>query len=100
MTQLNSDWLQACAALDGVDPFVGRRIAKEVAKNHGFTVAELFSRRRERALVKARHLAMYRIRKETELSLPRIGRMFGGRDHTTVLSACRAHQARKARGEV
>ena len=44
---------------------------------------------RRQPLVRARQTAMYLCRELTDLSLPKIGRAFGGRDHTTVLHACR-----------
>ena len=45
------------------------------------------SANRSRTMVSARHIAMYLCRELTDLSLPKIGREFGGRDHTTVMSA-------------
>ena len=42
---------------------------------------------RTKTFVHARHVAMYLCRELTDLSLPKIGREFGGRDHTTVISA-------------
>jgi len=44
---------------------------------------------RSRVLVTARHIAMYLCRELTDLSLPKIGQQFGGRDHTTVINADR-----------
>jgi chromosomal replication initiator protein len=49
--------------------------------------SEVLSMKRDRALVNARHVAMYLCRELTDLSLPRIGQRFGGRDHSTVMHA-------------
>lgn len=73
------------------DPFVtpGNRIIGEVALKHNVTVLELKSPRREKRITLARHEACYRLKNETSLSLPQIGKLLGGRDHTTVLHAAR-----------
>jgi hypothetical protein len=71
-----------------------RTIATEVAIQHGFTLADLKSPRRNRKVVRARHEAFWRCFKETEQSLPAIGRALGGKDHTTVLHGIRAHEKR------
>ncbi len=62
-------------------------IMEEVADHFSLTVDDLCSPSRSRQLVTARQLAMYLTRELTELSLPRIGKAFGGRDHTTVMHA-------------
>ncbi len=62
-------------------------IMEEVAEYFSLTVDDLCSPSRSRQLVTARQLAMYLTRELTELSLPRIGKAFGGRDHTTVMHA-------------
>ena len=63
-------------------------IMDEVAYETGVPVDEMVSESRERQVVEARDLAIKRIRSETTLSLPAIGRMFN-RHHTTILSALR-----------
>ncbi len=73
---------------DGRDREVSvQLIMEEVADHFSLTVEDLCSPSRSRKLVTARQLAMYLTRELTELSLPRIGKAFGGRDHTTVMHA-------------
>ncbi len=62
-------------------------IQDEVAAYFDLTVEDLCSPSRTKDLVIARQIAMYLIRELTELSLPKIGTAFGGRDHTTVMHA-------------
>lgn len=62
-------------------------IMDRVAEYFDITKADLCSPARNRQLVMARQIAMYLTRELTELSLPRIGKAFGGRDHTTVMHA-------------
>jgi chromosomal replication initiator protein len=57
------------------------------AEYFAVTVADITGTSRNRALVSARQMAMYLCRELTDLSLPRIGEKFGGRDHTTVMHA-------------
>ncbi len=64
-----------------------RRIHDVVAAHYGFARNDIISIRRTGGLIRARHTAMYLARLETSKSLPEIGRLFGGRDHTTVLHA-------------
>ena len=64
-------------------------IMGETARYFGLTIDDLCSSSRSRQLVQARHIAMYLCREMTELSLPKIGQHFGGRDHTTVMHADR-----------
>ena len=59
----------------------------EMAAMLGFTVEALKGKSRQRPLVAARQIAMYVFRDMTELSYPAIARLFGGRDHTTVIHA-------------
>ncbi len=62
-------------------------IMDEVADYFALTVDDLCSPSRSRQLVTARQIAMYLARELTDMSLPRIGKAFGGRDHTTVMHA-------------
>jgi chromosomal replication initiator protein len=62
-------------------------IMSETANYFGLTLDDLCSGSRTRQLVNARQIAMYLTRELTDLSLPKIGQAFGGRDHTTVIHA-------------
>lgn len=64
-------------------------IQKTVANFYQLRVTDLLSRRRNRSIARPRQMAMYLTKQLTEHSLPEIGDAFGGRDHTTVLHACR-----------
>lgn len=64
-------------------------IQKLVADFYQLRVAELLSKRRTRSIARPRQMAMFLAKSLTEHSLPEIGNAFGGRDHTTVLHACR-----------
>lgn len=64
-------------------------IVKRVAAALGVTEADLLGTSRLRGVLRSRQVAMYLARELTGLSLPRLGAAFGGRDHTTVLHACR-----------
>ena len=62
----------------------------------GVSREEVVGPGRAGSVVEARHLAIYLTRELTDLSLPQIGRLFGGRDHSTVLSSLRRTQSRIA----
>lgn len=64
-------------------------IMAQTAAYFSLTVEDLCGTSRSRVLVNARQIAMYLCRELTELSLPKIGQTFGGRDHTTVMHADR-----------
>lgn len=64
------------------------KIKKIVAKYYGVKVADLESKKRTNDIAFPRQVAMYLIREMTDSSLPKIGSLFGGRDHTTVKYAC------------
>lgn len=64
----------------------GRQVADFVAERHGLTFDQLISDRRHRSVARPRQIAMYVMREVCpHLSFPAIGRLLGGRDHTTVL---------------
>lgn len=64
-------------------------IIAQTANYYGLTIDDLCGQSRSRVLVTARQIAMYLCRELTEMSLPKIGQQFGGRDHTTVMHANR-----------
>jgi chromosomal replication initiator protein len=64
-------------------------IQKTVADYFKIKVADMYSKKRTRAVARPRQVAMWLARDLTPHSLPEIGEAFGGRDHTTVLHACR-----------
>ena len=64
-------------------------IMAATAAYFGLSMEDLCGSSRSRVLVTARQIAMYLCRELTDLSLPKIGQAFGGRDHTTVMHADR-----------
>ncbi len=66
-----------------------RKIQHSVARYFGIGLADLRGGCRDRKVALARQVAMYSVRKNIGLSLNEIGKIFGGRDHTSVLYACR-----------
>ncbi len=79
-------------ARDTLADLVGKRahitpsqVIETVAKYYSISVPEMVSPSRNRELVQPRQVAMYLIRQETDASLPEIGGLLGGRDHTTIL---------------
>ena len=64
-------------------------IQKVVADYYGLQIKDLLSKRRTRSLARPRQVAMALAKELTEHSLPEIGDAFAGRDHTTVMHACR-----------
>jgi chromosomal replication initiator protein len=67
-------------------------IQKTVADYYKIKVSEMYSKKRVRSLARPRQIAMALAKDLTPMSLPEIGEAFGGRDHTTVLHACRKVQ--------
>ena len=64
-------------------------IQQTIAEYYKIRVSDLLSKKRSRDIARPRQLAMYFSKEFTNMSLPQIGDRFGGRDHTTVLHACR-----------
>ncbi|MBW3621937.1 MAG: chromosomal replication initiator protein DnaA [Armatimonadetes bacterium] len=69
-------------------PVDAETIIRKVGDYYGVQVAQIKGKRRDKALVTARQVAMHLVREMTSASLPEIGRVFGGKDHTTVIHAC------------
>ncbi|MFQ5613188.1 MAG: chromosomal replication initiator protein DnaA [Anaerolineae bacterium] len=63
-------------------------ILSTVAEFYGISEDDLKSKRRSKEITHPRHMAMYLTREETNASLPEIGTILGGRDHTTILYGC------------
>jgi chromosomal replication initiator protein len=74
---------------DHAPEITAAQIMGQTAGYFGLTIDDLCSSSRSRVLVNARQIAMYLCRELTQLSLPKIGQHFGGRDHTTVMHADR-----------
>ncbi len=75
------------------------RIAAAVSDYYDVDLEALRGQKRDRAIVVPRQIAMYLMREETDVSLLRIGAELGGRDHSTVLHACRKIDQEAARNE-
>ncbi|WP_449489322.1 chromosomal replication initiator protein DnaA [Streptomyces lavendulae] len=78
---------------DSAPEITASDIMAATADYFGLTVDDLCGSSRSRVLVTARQIAMYLCRELTDLSLPKIGAQFGGRDHTTVMHADRKIRA-------
>ena len=66
-----------------------KRIQDEVAKHYHLSISDLIGPKRPKEIAFARQIAMYLVREMLGTSLPAIGNAFGGRDHTTVMYACK-----------
>ncbi|WP_371791451.1 chromosomal replication initiator protein DnaA [Streptomyces sp. NBC_01471] len=78
---------------DAAPEITASAIMAATADYFGLTIEDLCGSSRSRVLVTARQIAMYLCRELTDLSLPKIGAQFGGRDHTTVMHADRKIRA-------
>ena len=68
---------------------IGIEISKTVADYYKIKVADMYSKKRPASIARPRQIAMYLAKRVDAKSLPEIGELFGGRDHTTVLHAVR-----------
>lgn len=87
-------WRSAVAQAAPVMP--GHKIIAEVARKHAIPVADLVGPSRLHEHCAARQEAMWRLHRELRMSKSYIGRLIGGRDHTTVIHGIAAHEARMA----
>jgi hypothetical protein len=83
-------WLAATAAMPRPQ---AQRIVMEVATQTGVSVADIKGDSRTAKCTQPRFYVAWRLQRETALSLPRIGRILGDRDHTTILHAVRRFQS-------
>ena len=88
-TPLSSDLVEVALAdlLPQPTEIVPERVVEIVARIHNLTTEKLRSRDRSQAVARPRQIAMYLLRENANLSLPQIGAVLGGRDHTTVMYA-------------
>ena len=70
-------------------------IQKTVADYYKIKIGDMYSKKRPASIARPRQIAMYLAKELTQKSLPEIGEMFGGRDHTTVLHAVRKMSAER-----
>ncbi len=76
-------------------------IQRTVAEYYKIKMADMISKRRNRSVARPRQMAMCLSKELTNHSLPEIGNMYGGRDHTTVLHACRTiHELRGTSADI
>jgi chromosomal replication initiator protein len=83
--EVAEDVLQDLQPQQGSAPISPGRILAATAEAFGVSIADLEGPSRRQPLARARQVAMYVCRELTDLSLPKIGKLFGGRDHTTVI---------------
>ena len=71
------------------------KIQKVIATHFNIKIVDLKSKKRTKTLVLPRHIAMFLCRELLKLSFPEIGRLFGGKDHSTVIYACNVIEKQK-----
>jgi chromosomal replication initiator protein len=83
--EMAEDVLQDLGPAHATVPISPGRVLAATAESFGVSIIDLEGPSRKQPLARARQVAMYLCRELTDLSLPKIGALFGGRDHTTVL---------------
>lgn len=73
---------------------IGKRTIHEIARKYQIAVSDITGTRRFQYIVRARQEVFYRLRAEAGFSLPHIGYIVGGKDHTTILHGIRKHADR------
>jgi len=86
--ELARDWLMDFTVRDGYQKTTPRQVRDIVSRHFGLKAEELTGKRRDRAVVLPRQIAMFLARDLGDVSSVQIGAVFGGRDHSTVLHAC------------
>jgi len=66
------------------------KVLKSIQKFYHIPIEDLVSRKRNKEVIKPRHVAMYILKNVVGLSYPEIGRELGGKDHTTIIHGCKA----------
>lgn len=84
----------AAAASTKRDVVTAREVISLTAQAHGLTLADLTGRSRKRAIVPVRHMAAWILLQRGRLSRAQIGRLLGGRDHSTVINSIEAFEAK------
>lgn len=85
--EMAQDFLSSYINTDQTPILDGEAIQQKVCETYGIRMEDMVGKRRTKAIVKPRQIAMYLCRDLTDMSLPKIGEIFGGRDHSTVLHA-------------
>jgi chromosomal replication initiator protein len=81
-------------------PITGEHIQKIVCEYFGIKVNDIKAKKRTKEVALPRQIAMYITKKLTDMSLSDIGKGFGGKDHATVIYACKQIEEKRARDEV
>jgi chromosomal replication initiator protein len=84
---------------DDDKPITAEKIQKIVADYLGIKMLDMKAKKRTKEIANARQMAMYLIKQHTSLSLSEIGKLFGGKDHATVIYACKQIEEKRQKDE-